>query len=129
MKTTEEIITMAMELGNALAETDELEQLRNVQALLNEDVRSYELILHYQQARMKLEEQRSEGKIINKNDENHLQILEDQLAENETIQQLMQAQEKFDNLVQAVYFAINQSITGGQCSSGCDSCGGGCGTM
>lgn len=129
MKTSEDIIRLAMELGNALAQTDEIEQLKNMQTVLNEDTSSYDLIVRYQEARMKLEEQKNQGKIISKTDEDHLQILEDQLAGNETIQQLMDAQERFDNLMQAVYYAINQALIGDQCSSGCDSCGGGCSTM
>ncbi|NLB52921.1 MAG: YlbF family regulator [Syntrophomonadaceae bacterium] len=129
MKTSEDIIRLAMELGNALAQTDEIEQLKNLQTVLNEDTSSFDLIVRYQEARMKLEKQQDEGKIISKADEDYLQILEDQLAGNETIQQLMGAQERFDNLMQAVYYAINQAITGDQCSSGCDSCGCDCGTM
>ncbi len=128
--TAEDIIKLAFELGNALGQSEEIEQLKNMQTSISADSKAYDLIISYQEAKMKLEDQMNEGKIVSKTDEDHLQILEDQLAENETIQQLMQAQEKFDNLMQAVYFAINQAITDeDDCSGGCDSCGCGCDSM
>ncbi len=128
--TNEQIISMAFELGEALAQSDEIEQLKNMQANITSDTRAYDLIVSYQNLKMKLDDQAEEGKIIVKSDEDHLQILEDELANNETVQQLMTAQEKFDNLMQAVYYAINQAIVGeDNCSSGCDSCGCDCGSM
>lgn len=128
--TSEQIINMAFELGEALAQSDEIEQLKNMQASITEDSRAYDLIVSYQNLKLKMDDQVDQGKIISKSDEDHLQILEDELASNETIQQLMTAQEKFDNLMQAVYYAINHAIVGeNSCASGCDSCGCDCGSM
>ncbi|NLF45843.1 MAG: YlbF family regulator [Syntrophomonadaceae bacterium] len=130
MMNGEHIIKLAFELGEALAQSDEIEQLKNMQASITEDARAYDLIVNYQNIKMKLDDQVNEGKIISKTDEDHLQILEDELASNEVIQQLMMAQERFDNLMQAVYYAINSAIVAEEdCSSGCDSCGCDCGTM
>ena len=126
----EHIIKLAFELGEALAQSDEIEQLKNMQANITEDNRAYDLIVSYQNIKNKLDDQINEGKIISKTDEDHLQILEDELASNEIIQQLMMAQERFDNLMQAVYYAINSAIIADDdCSSGCDSCGCDCGSM
>lgn len=126
----EHIIKLAFELGEALAQSDEIEQLKNMQANITEDNRAYDLIVSYQNIKNKLDDQINEGKIISKTDEDHLQILEDELASNEIIQQLMMAQERFDNMMQAVYYAINSAIIADDdCSSGCDSCGCDCGSM
>lgn len=126
----EHIIKLAFELGEALAQSDEIEQLKNIQANITEDNRAYDLIVSYQNIKNKLDDQINEGKIISKTDEDHLQILEDELASNEIIRQLMMAQERFDNLMQAVYYAINSAIIADDdCSSGCDSCGCDCGSM
>ncbi len=126
----EHIIKLAFELGEALAQSDEIEQLKNMQANITEDNRAYDLIVSYQNIKNKLDDQINEGKIISKTDEDHLQILEDELASNEIIRQLMMAQERFDNLMQAVYYAINSAIIADDdCSSGCDSCGCDCGSM
>lgn len=127
--TAEDIIKLAFELGEALGQSEEIEELKNMQTAIAEDSKAYDLIIRYQEAKMKLEDQMNDGRIVSKSEEDHLQILEDQLASNEIIKRLMQSQEKFDNLMQAVYYAINQAISGDGCSSGCDSCGCGCGNM
>lgn len=126
--TTEEIIRKAFELGNSIASSEEIMALKDIQQKLNEDQAAYDLIMRYQDARMKLENKRNSGLIIPKTEEDHIAILEQQLANNDLIKEMMIAQEKFDNLMQAVYFALNQAIAGADdCSSGCSSCGGGCG--
>lgn len=125
--TNEEIIRLAFELGSAVAESDEVISLKVLQGKIAGDRDAYELIMKYQDAKTKLENKYQDGLLVTKAEEDHLSILEQQLNANDIIHQLVQAQENFDNLMQAVYFAMNQAITGGgDCSSGCDSCGGGC---
>jgi cell fate (sporulation/competence/biofilm development) regulator YlbF (YheA/YmcA/DUF963 family) len=79
--------------------------------------------MKYQAARMNLENQQRAGQNITPQDENHLSILEQQMQNNALIQQVMDAQDRFNNLMQAVYYAMNQSLSGG-CSP--DGCGGSC---
>jgi cell fate (sporulation/competence/biofilm development) regulator YmcA (YheA/YmcA/DUF963 family) len=63
-------------------------------------------------------------------EEKNIEIMEEEINNNPLIQELIKVQEKFDSLMQGVYFAMNQAISGSDtCSSGCDSCGGGCGVM
>ncbi|MGR6835800.1 YlbF family regulator [Syntrophomonas erecta] len=123
--TTEEIIKLAFDLGNALADSDEVTTLKVLQSKVTSDRTAYDLIMRYQEAKSKLENKYNDGLLVTKAEEDHINILEQQLNANAAIQELMIAQEKFDNLMQAVYFAMNQAISGG-CSSGCDSCGGSC---
>lgn len=126
--TTEEIIRLAFELGNAVAESDEVDRLKALQMKLVQDSNAYDLLIKYQDAKSQLEHKFQDGLLVTKAEEDHLNILEQQLTANSTINELIQAQEKFDNLMQAVYFAMNQAISGsGSCSTdSCDSCGGGC---
>ncbi len=126
--TTEEIIRLAFELGNAVAESDEVDRLKALQMKLVQDSNAYDLLIKYQDAKSQLEHKFQDGLLVTKAEEDHLSILEQQLTANSTINELIQAQEKFDNLMQAVYFAMNQAISGsGSCSTdSCDSCGGGC---
>jgi len=127
--TTEEIIRLAFELGTAVAESDEVDRLKALQMKLNEDSNAYDLLMRYQEARMKLDNKYQEGLLVTKAEEDHIQILEQQLTANSLINELIQAQESFNNLMQAVYFAMNQAISAhanGSCSSGCEGCGGGC---
>lgn len=126
--TADEIIKLAFELGNSIAESEEIQNLKDLQTKIFENREAYELIMRFQDARMKMDNKKKDGLLVAKQEEDHLDILEQQLNSNPIITELMSAQEKFDNLMQAVYFAMNQAITGGDsCSSGCDSCGGQCG--
>lgn len=125
---TEDIIKLAFELGNAIADSEEIANLKVMQSKLSEDPDAYGLIMRYQDAQTKLENKLQEGLTVTPAEENHINIMEQQINTNPLIQELIQIQEKFDNLMQGVYFAMNQAISGGDsCSSGCcDSCGGGC---
>lgn len=127
--TTQEIIKMAFELGNAIAQSEEIGDLKMMQSKLTEDQDAYSLIMRYQDAQSKIENKLQEGLAVTPAEESLIDIMEQQINANPMIQELIQIQEKFDNLMQGVYFAMNQAISGveGGCSSGCcDSCGGGC---
>ncbi len=125
--TTETIIKQAFELGDSIAQSDEITALKVLQQKLTEDQASYDLIMRYQDARTKLENKKNSGLIVPTTEEDHIAILEQQLNGNALINEMIQAQEKFDNLMQAVYFALNQAISGAaNCADGCDSCGGSC---
>ncbi|MDD2510364.1 MAG: YlbF family regulator [Syntrophomonas sp.] len=123
--TSEEIIKMAFELGNAVAQSEEIEGLKASQARVTQDHIAYDLIMSYQDAKSKMENKLQDGLSIGQAEQANLKNLEQELKSNSIINELMAAQEKFDNLMQAVYFAMNQALSGG-CSSGCDSCGGSC---
>jgi cell fate (sporulation/competence/biofilm development) regulator YlbF (YheA/YmcA/DUF963 family) len=124
--TNEEIIKLAFELGMAISQSDEIGTLKAKQFELTQNPEAYDLILRFQDAQTKMEHKSQDGILITPSEENHLSILEQQLNNNPLVKELMQAQESFDNLMQGVYFAMNQAISGGSCSSGCESCGGGC---
>lgn len=123
---SETIIRLAFELGDSIAHSEEIAALKAVQEKLVANGEAYDLIMRYQDARMRAEQKKNSGLILPQQEENHLAILEQQLNSNQLVQELLLAQEKFDNLMQAVYFAMNQAIAGGGCSEGCSSCGGDC---
>ena len=125
--TTDKIIEMAIDLGNAIAQSKEVDALKEMQAKLDADPEASSLISRYQEARTKIENKLHDGLEIMPNEENHLQILQQQLNSNPMVQELIQVQEKFNNLMQGVYFALNQGISGDDCSSDCSTCGGSCG--
>lgn len=132
---TDDIIKLALELGKAVASSDEIENLKAKQAIVTQDKNAYDLIMRYQDTRNKVENKNNgagSGLILGKTDEDLLNILEQQINSNAVIQELMAAQQKFDNLMQGVYFAMNQAISGnsgedGGCSGGCESCSSSCG--
>ncbi|MGE5544437.1 MAG: hypothetical protein ACM3UW_05625 [Bacillota bacterium] len=53
--------------------------------------------------------------------------MEEAMYNNPLIKGLFDAQEKFNNLMNGVYFALDQAIHGNPgCGGGCDTCGGSC---
>lgn len=123
---TEEIIKIAFELGNAIGESEEMTNLKMQQAELMGKKEAYDLIMRYQEAKTKVDHKLMDGLVVTPQEENHLNIMEQQISSHPDIQTLLTAQEQMENLMQAVYFAINQAVSGGDCSCGCDSCGGNC---
>lgn len=125
--TNEEIIKLAFELGNAIAQSEEIDNLKAMQVKLTDDQDAYSLIMRYQDAQTKMENKIQDGLSVTAGEENLIDIMEQQINANPLIQELIQVQEKFDNLMQGVYFAMNQAISGGgSCEAGCESCGGSC---
>lgn len=124
--TTEKIIQMAFELGNAIAQSEEIESLQAMQTKLSDDPIAASLINQYQEARTQIEHKVQEGLHIMPEEEKRLESLQEQLNDNATVKELIGVQETFNNLMQSVYFALNQAISGESCSSDCSSCGGGC---
>lgn len=125
--TTEKIIEMAFELGNSIAQSEEMDTLQAMQIKLSEDPEASAMITYYQEARTKIENKIRDGLQIMDAEEKELEALQQQLNDNQTVKELIQVQEKFNNLMQSVYFAMNQAMSGDSCSSDCSSCGGSCG--
>lgn len=124
--TKDEILTMAFALGKTIAETTEMEALRAMQIRLNNDAAASGLVQAYQEARSQLENKRQDGLEILPEEVNHLQLLHEELNSNKLVAELIQIQESINNLMQGVYFAIDQAMSGEECGSDCESCGGSC---
>lgn len=124
----EDIMSLAIQLGNAIAKSEELEKIRDIQVELQNDSVAYDLMIRYQEARTQIEHKLEEGLILTATEENHLDILEQSIKNNPILQKFIQAQEGFDKLMQGVYYAMNQALShGDSCSCGCDSsCDDGC---
>ncbi|MDD4170828.1 MAG: YlbF family regulator [Syntrophomonas sp.] len=124
---TEKIIQMAFELGNTIAQSEEIQSLKDTQAKLIKDQEASALVGNYQEALTKIENKMRDGLQIVPEEEQQMEALKQQLNGNPMVQELIQVQEKLNNLMQSVYFAINQAMAGEDCSSDCSSCGGSCG--
>ena len=121
----EEIIRQAMQLGEVIADSEVLTRLRDKQMQLAEHAEAYSMLLRFQEAQMNLEHKLNAGEILDPNEEHALDEMEQALTNQPVVQELMKAQEEFDGLMQGVYFAINQMVTGtGNCAGGCDGCAG-----
>ncbi len=129
--TMDEIIKMAFELGLAISQSDEMKSLKQMQAKLGDNPETSALVMLFQEAQTKADNKLRDGLTITENEADNLQSLQTQLNDNALIQDIIREQEKFGNLMDGVYFAINQALEG-ECStdcstSDCSSCGCGCG--
>jgi len=123
--TKEQIIKQAFELGNAISQSAEFEKLKQVQKELESDQDAYLLLIRYQDLRAQAEDKLNHGQVLTAAEEDQLNDLEQSINNNSMLIRLMQIQEEFDRLMQGVYYALNQAISGGYgCScDGCESCG------
>ena len=122
---TDKIIQIAMELGSAMAVSEQVQVLKGTQAQVLDNPEAATLLQTYQEARSQLENKLRDGVQVIPSEEERLEMLRKQLAAHPLIQELMTAQEGFHNLMESVFFIINQAVSG-DCGADCNSCGGSC---
>lgn len=122
-----EIISMAFHLGTTISECEEYQSFQDCQSQVMRDADAVALLQKFQDARTKAVEKMEAGQEIPEEEQNYLHELEEAMYNNPLIKGLVDAQEKFNNLMNGVYFALDQAINGGSgCGGGCDTCGGDC---
>ena len=123
----DQVIRMAWELGISIAGCQEWQDVMKTRENVRQDPEAWDLLLEYQEVRGKIMEKEQRGEEPTEQDNVQLRTVEDGLRNNPLVVQMMQAQERFDNLMRAVYFMVNQGISGQTgCSGGCSTCSSGC---
>ena len=87
--TTEEIIRLAFQLGDAVAQSEEVGKLKDIQTRVGNDTSTYDLIIRYQDAKNQLENKYNDGLLVTKGEQDHINILEQQLNANQLVQELV----------------------------------------
>ncbi|MGE5396907.1 MAG: YlbF family regulator [Chitinophagales bacterium] len=125
----DDILKMAFQLGESIGECEEMQLFQESQANVIKDAEAYGLIMRYQETKMKFTEQVRQGDMLTEEQEKELDGIENEMQNHPLVGNMLMAQEKVNNLMNAVYFSINQALQGpSSCSSGsCEGCGGGCG--
>jgi len=122
-----EIISMAFHLGQTISECEEFQDYQASQSKVMRDPEAMQLLQRFQEARNQALEQMKKGEELSEEEQNHLHRLEEAMYNNPLVKELVDTQEKFNNLMSGVYFALDQAISGGSgCGGGCDSCGSSC---
>lgn len=122
-----EIISMAFHLGTTISESEEYQGFQETQSKVMRDADAVALLQKFQEARNKAVEKMEAGQELPDEEQNYLHELEEGMYNNPLIKELLDAQEKFSNLMNGIYFAIDQAINGGAgCGGGCDTCGESC---
>ncbi|NLB18537.1 MAG: YlbF family regulator [Syntrophomonadaceae bacterium] len=121
------IISLAFALGGHISESEELKHFKTKRDVAMNDPVAFELIKKFEELRNKAVEQMQAGEELTEEQQNELHVLEDAMYANQVVMDMVNTQEKFNNMMSAIYYAIDQAVNGGSgCESGCDSCGGGC---
>ncbi len=123
---TDRIIQIAMELGLAIAESEQVHTLKGIQTQVLENTEAAALLDSYQEARTQLEHKVQDGLQIVPAEEENLEALQQQLNDNPLIRDLATAQQNLNNLMESVYFVINQAVFNDECEADCSTCGGSC---
>ncbi|MGE5423578.1 MAG: YlbF family regulator [Ignavibacteriales bacterium] len=126
--TRDEIIKMAFELGVAISESQEMNDFRESQSDVLKDAEAYSLVSNYQEARERLDVMMEKGHNPTEEEQKILLDLEQALDENPLLKDLVASQETMTNLMNAVFYSINQAANGSEGCSGedCSGCGGSC---
>lgn len=123
---TESIIKKAMELGSAIALSEQVSTLKDAQNRVMEDPETSALLGSFQELRSQMENKMRDGLPIVPSEEEKLEALQQQLNSLPLIKELVGAQEHYNNLMDSIFFVINQAVSGEECSSDCSACGGSC---
>ncbi|HEX2945776.1 MAG TPA: YlbF family regulator [Clostridia bacterium] len=124
------VLEKARELGEALAESEQLKRLNNAQTALENDDRGMGLMEDYRLLQIELvkatRDDNNEVKIGDIKD--MLMSKQAEIDDYKITSEYIEAKNDFDELMKNVNDVITFAITGEACSpSKCASCGGGCG--
>ncbi len=127
MKDRVEIISMAYHLGTTISESEEYQNFQEKQSMVLRDADAMALLQKFQEARAEAIKKMEAGQEIPDDEQQYLHDLEEKMYNNPLIKGLFDAQEKFNNLMNGVYFALDQAISGSPgCGGGCGDCGSSC---
>ena len=91
------------------------------------DADAVALLQEFQEARDQAVKKMEAGQEIPDEEQKYLHDLEEKMYNNPLIKGLFDAHEKFNNLMNGVYFALDQAISGNPgCGGGCGDCGSSC---
>lgn len=131
------IMDKARELAEAIAECEELKAMRSAEARMSLDPKAQEIIQEFQEKQRDFYNIQMSGGELNEQQKAEVQQIEQRMRQNENIRNFVEAEQKFEKLLNEVNLIIAQGITGetgnncgcgiencstGDCSSGCSGC-------
>ena len=126
-----DIIEKARELGQMIAESDELKALRGAEELQLSDPDAQELMMEYANTRDRLSQRMASGEATKEEFENIQKEMEEafsKLMTNANIKRYVEANNTFKTLIDQVNAIIAFYVKGeeqsGSCSGNCSACGG-----
>lgn len=115
------IIDKAKALGEAIAASEELANLKKAETEMQQDVEAQAIILEFEELQNKFQLSHVEGKEISEEDRKLAEEVENKMTNNQHIRAYMESQRAFEQILQQINSIIGSAISGGQC--GPSSCG------
>lgn len=123
------VLAKAKELAEAITECPEILELRDAEIAMGKDPGAQEIIAEFQEKQREFQETMARGEELTADQEAARDALEEKMENNEFIRRYFEAQQKLENLLQAVNMVVSRAISGedvSECGPGCSSCGTGC---
>ncbi|MHB1125503.1 MAG: YlbF family regulator [Bacillota bacterium] len=119
------VIEKAHELGNAMADSEELTALKNAEAAMEGDTEASKLLREYKRISEELLSFKHSGREPDPQLMEKLEAVQGQMEAHPLIKAHREAQLKFNNLVEGINFILNRA-TGQDEQESRPHCGGGC---
>ncbi|MCL2337735.1 MAG: YlbF family regulator [Firmicutes bacterium] len=123
------IIEKAYELGQEIALSKELNDMKEAEMALMSDEMAQKIVLEFNEKQRNFMAMQQQGQELTESQKAEVKDLEERMLDNPLIYSFFQAQQGFEKVLEEVNNIISQAISGGEhsCSDDCcSSCGGGC---
>lgn len=123
------ILDKARDLAEAIAESEELAEVRKTEIAMGQDPAAQVIIAEFQEKQKEYYEIQMRGEELNDIQKQVIASIEQKMTANPHISAYISAQEKMEKMLRSVNFIITKAISGeGSCGPECGSdCGPGCG--
>lgn len=122
------VLDKAKDLAEAIASSEEIETMRKHEITMGNDPEAIAIVQEFQTTQRALYEKQSNGTELTEEEKGQVKDIEAKMEANENIRNYLDAQLKFENLLQGVNFIISQAISGDQSQDGGCNCGSDCGS-
>lgn len=123
------VLEKAKELGDQLAVSEELNEMKNSQLAVMQNPEAKAIVDEFQEKQQEYFRIQQQGQELNDSQKNNIKELEQKMSDNPLIAEYINKQQKFEKLLEEINNIISQSISGEQQScddSCCSSCNSGC---
>ncbi|WP_347490961.1 YlbF family regulator [Desulfoscipio sp. XC116] len=123
------ILEKAYELGQEIAASDELNDMKNSEMSMMQDPEAQGIIQEFNTKQKQYLEMQKQGQQLTDDQKKEVSDLEKRMLDNPLIYNYFQAQQKFEKVLEQINGIISNAITGQQsscsdeCCSSCSGCG------
>ncbi|TYO97808.1 YlbF family regulator [Desulfallas thermosapovorans] len=123
------ILEKAYELGQEIAASEELNNMKNAELTMMQDQEAQSIIQEFNAKQRQYMEMQRQGQQLTETQKKEVADLEKRMLDNPLIYSFFQAQQNFEKVLEEINNIISKAITGEQsscsdeCCSSCSGCG------